>query len=266
MTNDRNVIGPLELDLYIPSLGVSFEYHGDYYHSYNKAETKKQRYKHHIKATKCCEKSINLIQIFEHEWLSRTEVLKSMILHKLHRSTPIYARKCKLEVVRGSFFEGNHLYGNRPGSITYGLVYGDNVVCAMSFARHQSYEWEIMRFSNKVFYNVVGGASKILSHFIKMVQPKSILTFADRRFGNGNLYSSLGFTQVAITEPGYRYWKSGKILSRYKCQKSKLHRLLANFDCDLTESENMFNHGYRRLWDAGHIKFLWCGQKENNEN
>jgi len=29
------------------------------------------------------------------------------------------------------------------------------------------------------------------------------------------------------------------------------------FDLNLTEAENMFNNGFRRLWDAGNYRFLF---------
>ena len=60
---------------------------------------------------------------------------------------------------------------------------------------------------------------------------------------------------VGVTAPGYRYWKSNILYNRISFQKHKLSNKLENFDDNLTESENMFNNGYRRLWDAGNLRY-----------
>ena len=49
----------------------------------------------------------------------------------------------------------------------------------------------------------------------------------------------------------------GKFRRTVRFQKHKLSGVLGLFDGSLTEAENMFMNGYRRLWDAGHIKYLW---------
>ena len=60
-----------------------------------------------------------------------------------------------------------------------------------------------------------------------------------------------------MTNPNYFYIKNNSVYSRQQFQKHKLKNKLDVFDSDLTEAENMFNNGYRRLWDAGHWRFLW---------
>lgn len=88
------------------------------------------------------------------------------------------------------------------------------------------------------------------------MKPNSILSYADRRYSNGNVYKKLGFELIGATKPNYFYVKNKNLFSRQKFQKHKLEKKLKDFNWGLSESQNMFNNGYRRLWDAGHWKFV----------
>jgi hypothetical protein len=83
------------------------------------------------------------------------------------------------------------------------------------------------------------------------------MTYADARFGSGDVYKKLGFADVGMISPGYGYIKNNRYYNRQSFQKHKLKNKLESFDPSLTEAENMFANGYSRLWDAGHYKYLW---------
>jgi hypothetical protein len=107
----------------------------------------------------------------------------------------------------------------------------------------------------------VGGASKLFNYFLR-ISTGSILTYADRRYSNGDIYKRLGFRLLKVTKPNYCYIKGYKWFPRQEFQKHKLHNKLKVFDKNKTESENMFLNGYRQLFDAGHLKF----ELERNED
>jgi hypothetical protein len=98
----------------------------------------------------------------------------------------------------------------------------------------------------------VGGLSKLL----KAANISNLMTYADRRYSNAIGYLNAGFKLHGITKPGYYYWRNGRIYNRRSFQKHKLPDKLAVFRHDLTEAENMFNNGYRRIWDAGHFRLF----------
>lgn len=58
----RDIISPLEVDLFIEDLKIGIEYNGYYWHS------KKDKYYHQNKALKCRDKGIRLIQFYEKDW------------------------------------------------------------------------------------------------------------------------------------------------------------------------------------------------------
>lgn len=79
LENVRNIIYPLELDIYIPELNIAFEFDGDYWHnSKNKGESY-----HLMKTQKCKEKGIKLFHIFEFEWKEHKESVKQLIRDKI---------------------------------------------------------------------------------------------------------------------------------------------------------------------------------------
>ena len=90
LINDRDIIKPNELDIYIPEKKFAIEFHGIYYHSLGN-----NKYKHYQKAVKCLEHDIDLLQIFEDEWKYETDIMKSIILFKLGIEKDNYNYKLK---------------------------------------------------------------------------------------------------------------------------------------------------------------------------
>lgn len=261
INNSRSVIYPEELDILVPRLSIAIEVNGMYWHSFNHVESNMERNRHVHKLDKCIDKGISLIQIAEYEWREKRPVVESMLLNKFGLSQKIYARQCYVRPVEAreyrEFVDSNHLQGYRYSNVIYGLEFQNELVAVMSFNKHNKYGWEITRFCNKLDASVVGGASRLFKNFLNEHNPDRVLTYADRRYSDGNLYKQLGFEFDGMTKPNYIYIKGLNHYSRQKFQKHKLKTKLKNFDPDLTEAQNMFNNGYRRMWDAGHYRFVW---------
>ena len=127
----------------------------------------------------------------------------------------------------------------------------------------KKHEWELVRFCNKCGYHVPGGASKLLKHFERQYNPKSIVSYADRRWtmNNGNtLYDRLGFSLDHISKPNYWYWNTEDrdyaLYSRIQFQKHKLKGILEHFDESKSEVQNMKDNGYDRIFDCGNLVFV----------
>lgn len=256
--NDRLKINPLELDLLIPDLNLGIEYHGSYWHSYNRPETPKEKNKHKAKQDLAESNNLKLLQIFEHEWLNKKELIKSKIVSVLGKCGRLYARKCEIREIDSLSFNNfcisNHIQGKLDSGIRYGL-FCDGLVSVIGFNKVNDV-YECTRFCSSLNRTIIGGAEKLFKKFVGDYKPKQVITFADRRFSRGDIYKRLGFSFLYNTSPCYFYWKSGVIYNRRKFMKHKLEKQLELFDKNLTEHENMFNNGFRRFWDAGHSKFM----------
>ena len=109
--------------------------------------------------------------------------------------------------------------------------------------------YELLRFCNKLNTTVIGGASKLLSHFIKIHKPIEIISYCDLRWSNGNLYEELGFTLDHISKPNYFYVKTNIRENRFKYRKDVLVK--NGYDRNKTEHTIMLERGYYRLYDCG---------------
>ena len=148
----------------------------------------------------------------------------------------------------------------------FGLFDKEELVSCMSFGKsrfNKNYEWELLRFSNKLNSQVVGGASKLFKHFIKIYHPKSIVSYCDIRFSSLNpkdtVYPKLGFKYSHTSKPNYRYLdtKVNRLFSRIQFQKHKLQEKLPIFNPELSETQNMINNGYIKVYDCGNFVFTW---------
>jgi hypothetical protein len=256
---DLDDIGEYEVDIWLPEYRIGIEYHGSYWHSSNDRMSDKRMFNlHRNKAKQSVIKNFKLFQIYDFEF---GDIWKSMISNAIGVSNKVGARK--LDIIgmntkdERKFYELNHLQGYVSSTICYGLRGDDEVLCSMSFIKRKDF-WEIQRFANLIGYSVTGGASRLFKHFLYENFPISVKTFADRRYSTGELYKNLGFKLIETTRPNYKYVNATatKVFSRQKCQKHKLKALLGDvFDPEISEAQNMFKAGYRRLWDAGNLKF-----------
>jgi len=115
----------------------------------------------------------------------------------------------------------------------------------------------MLRYSCKRNIRVNGGAGKLLKYFISTYSPSSIITYADKRYSNGNLYKKLNFTLKGSSAPKYTYIKNGIHYHRLLMQKHKLKdRADIKYDESKSETELLFEAKYRRYWDCGNYVFF----------
>ncbi len=251
--NDRLLIKPYELDIYLPELGLAIEYNGLYWHSENQG---KGRSYHLDKTLACADRDVQLLHIFSSD---PPDIWDSVLLAKLGKTINVGARKCEIKEVSNDdayvFLHDNHLQGPVNGSIRYGLYYQTELISLMTFSKSRfksSSEYELLRFCNKKGYRVMGAASKLWKH----ANLTSCVSYANMRWSTGDLYDKLGFCLINRSLPNYFYTNDyTNIHSRQKFQKHKLSNLLDNFDSELSESQNMLMNGYDRIYDCGNLVY-----------
>jgi hypothetical protein len=262
--NTKTIIPPFELDIYIPDKKFAIEFDGLYWHDDDKITD----YNYHVNKTMMCNSSgIQLVHIFENEWLLKTGIVKSRLKNLLGiYDNAIFARKCIVKEIDSKtsyiFQNENHIQGAVNAKVNIGLFFNDELISLMTFGKtrfSKKYEWELVRFCNKLNYHIPGAAGKLLKFFERRYKPNSLVSYADRRWSIGKLYTALGFKLDHISKPDYWYFKQNKefiLESRIKFQKHKLHKILNIFDPTKTEVENMKANGYHRIFDCGNLVFV----------
>lgn len=219
--------------------------------------------------------NLDLLQFWNNEWYQKQDIVKSIVLNRLNKTLyREYARNCYIQeinqITSNTFLNQNHIQGQtKSDQIRIGLFYklNNNLVSVMTFGRSRydsKFEWELLRYSSINYSVIVGGASKLFNYFVKKYNPKSIITYSDRRlFENGKLYNTLGFTFSHNSAPNYWYFKNGHqdrniiLYHRSLFMKHKLANKLDNFDPNLTEFENMERNNYIRVYDCGNKVYFW---------
>jgi G:T-mismatch repair DNA endonuclease (very short patch repair protein) len=261
--HDKSIIHPYELDIVLPDHKIAIEYCGLYWHSELMDKTRNY---HLNKLEGCIKNDYRLITIFEDELVFKKYIIESVLKNKIgiYDGNRIYARKCQVQEINSrqahKFCDKNHLQSYTGSSVKLGLFYENEIVSVMTFAKrsiakgskHKDGYWELSRFCNKIDYLVVGGASKLLKYFEKNYDWKEIISYADRRWSDGNMYYKLGFDFKKFTQPNYWYFKIRDInrIHRFSLRKKEEEPK------DKTEWELRQEQDYSRIWDCGNYKFV----------
>ena len=259
---ERNIIKPYEIDILVEEKMIGVEFDGLIWHSERFSEPKSQ-----LNKTELAQNAgYRLIHVFEDEWLKKKEIVKSR-LKSIFGVTDkkIFARKCdvremKVEESR-KFLDENHLQGNTGATDRFGLYCKNELVAVMTFGKQRkslggkSTEgvYELVRFCPKMGISVVGGASKLLKHFIRTRCPKKIITYADKRWSDGELYFALGFQWTHDSKPNYFYVVNHSRENRFKYRKDRL--IAEGYDPSKSEHEIMLERGVYRIYDCGAMVF-----------
>lgn len=264
--NDRKILNGKEIDFLSIKNKIGIELNGMFWHN-DKIVSKS----YHLDKTKnASNKGINLYHIFEYEWCEKKDIIKSIIKSKFGLfDRKFFARNCEVieigEKIKSKFLNENHLQGNDASIVYYGLMCGGELISCMTFGKsrfNKTYEWELYRFTTKIGYKVIGGASKLFKHFVKLNRPASIITYVDVRFSpNGGFYETLNFKYLHMSKPSYFYFNNNTpfiVYSKNKFQKHKLKNISGFIlDESKSEAENMYNNNYLRIWDCGNYVYGW---------
>ena len=255
--NTRSIIPPKELDIYIPSKKIGIEYCGLFWHN---SLILGNTY-HADKLRMCVNNDVELITIFEDEWINKREMVEAKLksLLGVDDRPSIYARKCSIDtvdkVVKKDFYDNNHIQGSTNTSIDVGLYYENNVVACMSFTKRDNSSFELVRYATSC--KVVGGFSKLLKNFLKTCNPTELISFADLRWSTGNLYNKTGWKLDKIIPPDYSYIFGQTRSHKFNFRHTTGLKHLPNYDSTLSESENMLNHDIHKIYDCGKMRFVY---------
>ena len=260
MKSSRSVISPWELDIYLPDRKLAIEFNGVYWHS---EANGKDKFYHFNKWKACKEQGIQLIQIWEDDWVGNKDLVKRMLRHKLGlQSTTTPGRKTLFVPVDArtakAFLVENHLQGYRKGATYFGLVDSDNILVAVMGVTKKSFNvLEIARFATA--WSVPGGFSKLLKHTLALPEHSNVTevhSYSHNDYATGEVYASNGFVRVHEGTPGYFYIVKNKKVPRTQYMKSRFKNDPALvYEEAMTERELAMSNGLTRVWDSG--SSLW---------
>jgi len=260
--NKRNIIPPLEIDIFMPEYNLAIEFCGLYWHSDARIQAKDY---HRKKYDLCKNKGIRLLTIFEDEFTKNPDIVFGIIGNFLRLSTEtIGARKTILneipfETVR-NFLNNYHIQGSSPfGGTNIGAYLNNELIGVMIFGksiRQNGAKCELKRFCTDG-RNFPGLADKMFKFFIRSHCPEQIVSYSDNRWFSGEMYEKLGFKLQSESDFGH-YYVSPNFLDRFHPMRFSKKEIKKKFGIDEgTEKEMMVKLGYHRIYDCGKKKWLW---------
>jgi hypothetical protein len=259
LINSRNIIPPLELDIYLPEIKLAFEFNGLYWHH----EINKLANYHLNKTELCEEQGIKLVHIYEDDWLYKQEIVKSMILYFLNKLTIISSDNCEIREISSKestiFLDKNYIYEYKKYQYNIGLFFNEELVSLMFFNKKKNpNEHQMFGYCSKLNYNIIGGEFKLFNFFIEKYNSEIIEYNVNRNWFYKDLCYKLGFIELSKIPPDYHYIIDGIRVNK-NCFSKKI-LMKQGFDKNKTEHEIMLERKIYRIYDSGHLKFLFKNQ------
>lgn len=262
--NNRTVIAPKELDIYIPEKNLAIEYDGLIWHSDKIIESPSY---HWNKTKMCMEKGIRLLHIYSSEWRDKREIVQSMILSALGEyERKEYARNCDVREVTDrktviDFFNDNHIQGAvLKYSLCLGLYKGDELLQAVVFGTQhfgRNNDVELYRMVTKRNTQVLGGFSKLMKH-----SPyDTVVSYVALRLFDAKGYLAGNWKIEHRASPSFCITDGTEMYSRHLFKKSECLKKFDNVTEEMTEREMQVKNGFYRIWDCGTYKVRWTREE-----
>jgi hypothetical protein len=244
-----------ELDLYFKDINLAIEYNGLYHHS----ELRKPTYYHYNKWLKCSNENINLIFIWSDMWLNKKEIVKNIIKSYL-KIDPIkiynnFIIKEIDKLTKIKFLNDNHIEENCPSSINLGLFFKNELLSVMTFkyeSLNNCFNIRLLRFCNKLNYNIINSHNLMFDYFLNKYKPKKIISYDNLNL-YFEIYKNLNFNLVQHNKLDYWWSKGDKRLNKHLFEKRRLVK--EGYDVNKSEKEIMLDRKFMRICNAGKFKY-----------
>lgn len=213
---------------------------------------------HKQKTAIAASNSYSCIHIFD--WDDQNKIIKM-----LENKSRIYARECLVKEISvqeaAEYLNQNHLQSYAKDKIRLGLFYKEQLVSIMTFGRpryNKKYEYELIRYCTTA--KVIGGAEKLLNHFIKYFSPVSIISYCDLSKFTGAVYEKLGFKLARKSSPS-KHWYSIKtkqhITDNLLRQRGFDQLFNTNYGKGTSNEVLMLEAGFVEVYDCGQATYVW---------
>lgn len=255
--NDRSVIYPKELDLYIPEYHLGIECNPTYTHnsSLGSFDDDPKPYKYHQdKSIRCLESGNYLLHIFGYQWSNKKDIVKSKILELINKSKMININDCNIQFVDNKeaekFIRQNSFYHFTSSFKNVGIFLQSELVALVCFNNTKRLPSKYAQIDdiyciktcvNKLNYEVDNLLGKAIEYFITCVKCNLLLAYSDFAFDGIYRYRESGFSIDNISNPKFK-------LVRMK--DDSVIRLKSNKDANYKDIV--------RVYDSGQLRWVKC--------
>ena len=131
------------------------------------------------------------------------------------------------------------------------------------------YDYELSRFASTYNYVILNGFSRLFDYFIANYTWSRILTYADKRWSDGDVYTKNGWTHDHDSKPNYWYTDGHKRFHRYIFNKQNLKQYATHpnnkyyerfkniYNEALSEKEIMQRSKLYTIYDCGNMIYTY---------
>jgi len=252
---------PRHVDFFIPSHDIAIEFNGLYWHS-EKSGSKMPDY-HATKTKQCMDRGVQLLTIFEDEWVSKHQIIVNHIKHLCGKTNSVVgARKISISNEKYTpelkeFVDQYHIQGKLDAvSQSYVGRHDGKIVAVLLLKKVSGTTYDIARFCTDMANSYPGLFSKFLKYITTTLEITKFTTIADLRWSKGDVYLKTGFTIEKNLLPDYQYTDYITREHKFNYRKEIIKK---KYNVDITgktEKQLMFELKFDRIWDCGKIKFV----------
>lgn len=221
-----------EIDVYVPSRKIGFEFNGLYWHS----ELRVPENYHREKTDLANSMGIRLIHVFSDVWEQKQETVKTFIQNIFADQTEILMEsnrndECYIISSKDAkrFHNATNILEPHDADIHIGMKIDDRLVAVASFSPLEVDSYELSQYSatfdveknHHVF-------SELIRYFRKMFSPKRITANVDFTVETGSYLQDCGFSLVSHNVPRYYLSKDFRTKNRTWETNDTLYKI---YDC-----------------------------------
>lgn len=193
------------------------------------------------------------------DWDDKDKIVKLLLPRKR-----IFARKCEVRDVDLSttreYLNTYHLQGSARDNIRIGLYYNNELVSIMTFGKpryNKKCEYELIRYCSS--YNIIGGAEKLFTHFVRTYNPTTIVSYCDKSKFTGRTYLNLGFKFEAnnVSKHWYNPITNVHITDNFLRQRGFDQIFNTDYGKGTSNEVLMLEAGFVEIFDAGQSTYIW---------
>jgi len=259
---DRWILKGSELDLYYEDSMIAVEYNGNYWHR----EEYRGKLYHLDKTMRCAKIGVQLIHIFEYEWLNKRdrERVISLLKREIDGVAEVESEAVKIEdVVRedaDDFIDKYSFRRIKKYDIAIGCYLGGELVGEMLLKHTVEKRYELLGVVWKDGLSVRDGERVLFDDFKNKVDPDYVVCRVDIAKFTGNELIPLGFkiAENGVEEPRYVWTKTSS--GRYVRDTADVARFIEKLG---SKGKSLEECRIFRVYDAGYLKMEWHKNTES---
>lgn len=181
--NNRKILEGKELDIFIPSIKLAIEFNGIYWHREGNKRTK-----HIDKKNMCLDKNINLIHIYEDDWVNRKDAVKTKLLSLIFiaKNETINLSIGDFDIIQGDskieeIYNKNRLHKDITYEKTIFLKYSGQILGIASYQKYKNTVFikDIITLKGFEKYNVRKAFIDYLQNYLDSVYINNSIDWLD---------------------------------------------------------------------------------------